>query len=105
MTLFCWWFGAFVDKPLLVLFGVGGLTPLGLVVYVARRILVDGTDPLDCLGVNLHMVVIKSLLPFFLCVVIQLFGSFPRSQACITQSSTKVWLSPGWSGLRAWALT
>ena len=28
MTLCCWWFGAFVDKPLLVLFGVGGLRPL-----------------------------------------------------------------------------
>ena len=54
----------------------------------------DGADPLNRLGINLRTVIIKSLQPFFLCVVIQLFGSFPCSQARITLSSTKMWLSP-----------
>ena len=47
---------------------------------VVGRILVDGTDPLESLCVNLEMVLIQSLLPVFLSLVVQLFGSLPASR-------------------------
>ena len=85
--------GAELDKLLLVLLGVPPLMPVGLLMQVVFFILIHSGQASCSMGVDSFMVLIKGVLPVGSSFVLELGGTFPCRQCCISLASPEMWLA------------
>ena len=86
-------FGAEFDQLFLVLLGVLPLMPIGFLMQVVFFVLIHSGQASSSMCVDGFMVLIEGVLPIYGSFVLELGGTLPCRQCCISLSSPEMWLA------------